>query len=262
MALELPEAIAQRWLRAVPTLRHSGLRVAYLRAEIARCPLDAVAEALNDLVGRAEQADPLAREILAAVAPLFADPALAEWTLALRRAAKARAFLPLDRLLRFERRASSGEPEVDDRTLVTSSAGRTLTLGERRALARRPSRATLDKLLRDPHPMVIRNLLSNPRLTEDDVLRMAARRPTSPGIIAEIARHPVWSLRPRVRRAIVQNPGAPQEIVMPLLRLLIRPELAEVAAAFDVPVPVRAAAQELLERRPPVPERTVKGEPQ
>jgi hypothetical protein len=262
MARDVSAAVAQRWLRAIPTLRGSGLRSGYLRAEIARRPLDVIAEALNDLVGRAEQADALAREALSAVTPLLADPALAAWTEALRDFARARALLPLDRLLRFERGLTSEAPEIDERTLMTSRSGRALTLGERRALARRPSRATLDKLLRDPHPMVMRNVLSNPRLTEDDVVRVAARRPAYAGVIAEIARHSVWPFRPRVRRAIVQNPGAPQEIVMPLLRLLIRPELAEVAAAQDVPAAVRAAAQELLERRPPVPEREHKGEPQ
>src|SRR6185312_9946308 len=106
---------------------------------------------------------------------------------------------------------------------------------ERRALARRPSRAAFDKLLRDPHPMVVKNLLQNPRLTEDDVIRMVARRPAYPEVIAEVARHPVWSQRARVRMAIVQNPGAPPELAVPLLRLLVRPELQQVTAAADVP---------------------------
>jgi hypothetical protein len=62
--------------------------------------------------------------------------------------------------------------------------------------------------------------------------------------------------------AIVQNPGAPPEIAVPLLRLLVRPELHQVTAAADVPAVVRAAASELLERRPPVPGREGSGDPQ
>jgi hypothetical protein len=130
-----------------------------------------------------------------------------------------------------------------------------LTLGERRALARQPSRKAFDKLLSDPLPMVVKNLLENPRLTEDDVLRMAARRPAYPQVIGEVARHPTWSQRARVRMAIVQNPGTPPELSVPLVRLLIRPELMQVVSAPDVPAVVRAAASELLERRPPVPEK-------
>jgi hypothetical protein len=49
--------------------------------------------------------------------------------------------------------------------------------------------------------------------------------------------------------------GTPPELAVPLVRLLIRPELREVLAAPDVPALVRAAAGELLDRRPPVPDR-------
>jgi hypothetical protein len=266
MTLPSPKvsALAARWSRSVPGLRETTLRVAYLRDELTRRPLVAVASALDQLSGLAEQADPTAREVLAAVVTVLADPSSADLADALRQLAEHEALLPLGRLLR---RRARGEPApdppvVDERTLATGSSGRVLTLGERRALARRPSRAAFDKLLRDPHPMVVKNLLQNPRLTEDDVVRMVARRPAYPEVIAEVARHAVWSQRARVRMTIVQNPGAPPEIAVPLLRLLIRPELLRVTSAADVPAVVRAAAGELLERRPPVPDRGAGGEPQ
>ena len=256
--------LAARWSRSVPALRESSLRVAYLRSELARLPLAEVAAALDALSGRAEQADPVAREVLGAAVTALAEPTSAPLVDALRKLAEREAWLALSRLLRRRARgepAPDPVPPVDERTLATSSSGRVLTLGERRALARRPSRAALDKLIRDPHPMVVQNLLQNPRLTEDDVVRMVARRPAYPAVIAEVARHPRWTSRARVRMAIVQNPGAPPEIAVPLVRLLIRPELGQVAEAADVPAVVRAAARELLERRPPVPERR-DGEPQ
>jgi hypothetical protein len=236
--------------------------VAYLRAELEGRPLIEVAGALDELSGRAEQADPVAREVLGAAITVLADPARADLVDALRALAEHEAWLPLARLIR--RRARAGDaasPPVDERKLATGTAGRVLTLGERRALARRPSRAAFDKLLRDPHPMVVQNLLANPRLTEDDVIRMVARRPAYPAVVGEVARHPRWSSAARVRMAIVQNPGTPPELAVPLVRLLIRPELHQVLAAADVHPLVRAAAGELLERRPPVPEHR-EGEPQ
>ncbi len=256
--------LAARWSRSVPSLREASLRVAYLRVELVERPLVDVAAALDALSGRAEQADPLSREVLAAVVTTLADPALDPLADALRRIADREAMLPLSRLLRRRARgeAQPEGPAVDERMLATSSSGRVLTLGERRALARRPTRAAFDKLLRDPHPMVVKNLLENPRLTEDDVLRMATRRPPYPEVLAEIARHPGWSQRPRIRMAIVMNPGSPPEIAVPLVGLLIRPELAQVLSAPAVPALVRAAAKDLLERRPPVPERGETGEPQ
>jgi hypothetical protein len=249
-------------MRSVPGLSTIALRAAYLRSELDRHPLSEIAVALDTLTGLAEQADPAARAVLASLIPTLADPDLADRVAQLRRAAIEGALLPLGRLVRAGPLERPPPAEIDDATLAASSTGRALTLGERRALARKPSRAAFDKLLRDPHPLVIHNLLRNPRMTEDDVLRLAARRPAHPEVIVEILRHPEWSQRARVRMAIIQNPGSPQGIAVPLVRLLIRPELHQVLAAADVSPVVRAAAQELLERRPPVPERGERGEPQ
>ena len=204
------DALAQRWCRAVPSLRETALRASFFRAQLSECAVDRVASALDALCGRAEQADPLAREVLAAALPVLTEPALADRIEELRVIAGARALLPLSRLLRKKSTSDSlAPPEPDERLLATSPDGRVLTLGERKALARRPSRAALEKLLRDPHPHVIRTLLSNPRITEADVVRLAARRPAYPEVIAEIARHPAFSQRVRVRMAIVHTPWAP-----------------------------------------------------
>jgi hypothetical protein len=252
--------LALRWTRAVPSLRETGLRAAFMKSEMRRHDLGVVAAAIDQLAGLAEQADPIAREVLAAIVLALADGSLASRAEALRARAATNALLPLARLLRRKPQregvGASQPPEPDERALPQPPAGgRALTLGERKSLARRSSRVALDRLLRDPHPHVIRNVLVNPRLTEDDVVRLAARRPAYPDVLVEIARHADWSQRARVRRALVQNPFTPADVAVPLVRLLIRPELVEVMSAPAVPAIVRAAAKELLERRPPVPER-------
>lgn len=261
--------LSRRWRRAVAALKEIELRIALMRTEVIQVEAAAVAAALDEICAAAEQADPAAREVLGAVMPVLADPALGARIEELRSIAAAEALLPLGRLLRRRRRSDDGHapgsPSVDardERHLATATSGRVLTLGERRALARRPSRAAFDALMRDPHPLVVRNLLGNPRVTEDDVVRMAARRPIFPEVILEIVRHPRWSQRMRVRMAVVQNPGTPPELAVPLVRLLIRPELIQVASAADVPAVVRAAAAELLERRPPVPHKAGEAPPQ
>jgi len=67
------------------------------------------------------------------------------------------------------------------------SAGKTLTLGERRSLATTPNRKIIELAMSDPHPMVASRLLSNPKITEDDVIRIAARRSIPPALLSEIA---------------------------------------------------------------------------
>lgn len=245
--------LAERWLKSIPTLREPQLRVALVTNDWATEELDVVAEALEHVALLAEQADPRAREVLAAATPCLGDPSSELRVDALREEARTRGFLALERLLRRRPAPGLSSPDPSQRGAADLRAGRALTLGERKALARRQDRYTLDRLLRDPHPHVIRALLANPRVTEDDVVRLAAKRPTYGDVQVEIAKTPRWSIQARVRLALVQNPYTPPAVSVPLLGLLVRSELIQVAQATDVPAVVRAGALELLERRPPVP---------
>ncbi|MCA9612656.1 MAG: hypothetical protein R3B99_19890 [Polyangiales bacterium] len=123
--------------------------------------------------------------------------------------------------------------------------GRPLTLGERKSLARRRDRQVLARVLRDPHPEVVRILLGNPALTEEDVVRLAARRPVDPKALTAIVHEPKWAVRPHVRRAIVQNPWTPLGVAMLLVPHLTRPELLELERSADLRGPLREMAAAL-----------------
>ena len=205
--------------------------------------------ALDAICNGAEQASDTDREVLLSVVRVLLAPGPTALVEALREQAARGICLALGRFLRWPSYRS--KPVVPQERVVPQSAGRILTLGERKSLARRPDRRAFDQLLRDPHPAVIHMLLANPRLTEDDVLRLASRRPAFPDVLALIARSPRWSARPRVRVALVINPSTPMEIAVPMVLLLVRPELQLVVELTDARVPVRAAALELLRRRPP-----------
>jgi hypothetical protein len=142
-----------------------------------------------------------------------------------------------------------GKPE-DDR-VPDYGKGRPLTLGERKSLARKPDRSTMERLFRDPHPDVIRMVLASPKVTEEDVLGLAARRPVRPDVLTEIARQPRWAHRPRIRMALVLNPDTSLMIAAPIVGLLMRHELRLVATSPTVAPAVRALCLEHLERRPP-----------
>ena len=131
-------------------------------------------------------------------------------------------------------------------------AGRELTVGERRSLARRPSRGSIEKLLLDPHPLVIRQLLENPSLVEEDVLRLATKRPARVEALQVLASSAQWLCRGRVRLALVLNPGTPPHISMPLLVVGNRRDLMEVVATTTVPRLLRVTARDLLGKRPPL----------
>jgi len=244
-------------VRAVLSLGDGGLRAEYVASVARSWEVGALAAALDEVCERAEQANPDAREALLAVVDALNAEGMDEVLQRLREEAAGESLLALDRLIRPP--AKSGRPPSSGAGTPTNRAkvpddgkGRPLTLGERKSLARRPDRETMQRLLADPHPAVIHRLLRNPRVLEDDVVRLAAKRPGRSDVLAEIARSTKWVHRPRVRMALVMNPATPLEMAARIVGLLLRPELALVAASPAVPAPVRAVCLEHLERRPPV----------
>jgi hypothetical protein len=242
---------ADRVQRVVLGLPEVALRVEWLRDYLESTPTDRAARELERMCEASERSDPHAREAVLALALMCAR--FGEETIVgrLRARAEEERLLCLGRLLRRAPPSSLSQAPANE-SVPDYGAGRELTLGERKSLARAPSRRAFDKLIADPHPLVLRQLLENPRLTEDDVVRIAARRPARPEVALSLARSPRWLRRPRVRMALLLNPGSPPSVVMPLLAACTRGELVEIVHSADSNKVLRATACELLARRPPL----------
>ncbi len=116
------------------------------------------------------------------------------------------------------RRADSWSGEADPAIMDR-------TLGEQKWMARRPDRTTLERVVRVAEPAVVRILLGNPRLTERDVVWIAARRPNKAGVLVEVARARRWHRSLAVRLALIQNPYTPPRFAVALCPTLPRNEL-------------------------------------
>jgi hypothetical protein len=241
---------------ATLSLGDAALRAAYVASVVRAWDVAALADALDQVCERAEQAEVAAREALLSIVDALNTAGMDEVVQRLREEAEGRSLLALERLIRHPVRVGRPGSATDEKLrqgkVPFDGRGRPLTLGERKSLARRPDRDTMQRLMADPHPDVIHRLLRNPRVLEDDVVRLAARRPGHREVLAEIARSTKWVHRPRVRMALVLNPATPPEIAARISGLLLRPELELVAGAPHVPPAVRALCLEHLQRRPPV----------
>jgi hypothetical protein len=244
-------ALADSLIRTTLSLADVELRAAYVRDAARAWRLELLAGALEVVCARAEQAEASARETLIAVVDALNAEGMEETVQRLREQAAGESLLALERLVRHPVRAAQPESQTRRARPPDLGLGREVTLGERKSLARRPDRDMMQRLLADPHPDVIRRCLRNPRITEDDVVRLAARRPGRGDVLAEIARSS-WTHRPRVRMAIVLNPATPEGIALRIAGLLLRPELDFVARSSGASPPLRAVCLEHLERRPPV----------
>jgi hypothetical protein len=258
----LPAEHADALVRTTRGIPDSELRVAYVRKLLLDADVIELAAILDVVCARAEQAEYPAREALVALVDALRDPTIAHVVRGLREQAVGVPHLALERLVRqpVSLVPSRDIPEPEDDRIPDYGRGRPLTLGERKSLARKPDREMMDRLLRDPHPDVIRQLLANPKLTEDDVLTLASRRPVRPDVLLQIARSTKWVHRARIRIALVLNPDTPLDIAAPLVGLLMRHELRLVATSTTVPAAVRALCLEHLDRRPPSPLEPFEGE--
>jgi hypothetical protein len=240
---------AARFKRRLLALADARLRLDWLDTEVQTQPVETLAPLLDVVIGESEISEPKAREALVTIARWVAGTARESDLARLRQTAFEQRLLSLQRVIRRVPPPSQ-PPAARESQIPDYGTGRELTLGERRSLARRSGRHRFDALFRDPDPMVIRELLTNPKTTENDVVRVAARRPARPSAILAIARTH-WLTQPRVRMSVLQNPGAPLTVALPLVGLCTRSELLQLARGADVTTIVRITAAELAERRAP-----------
>lgn len=236
---------ARRLVQLVERLADRALAVAFVRHELARIAPDEGAALLAELAAGAEARDPGSTHLmlLASIALADAEPV----RLAIATAAEARGELEVVRRLV----PSSPERETDEaqHPIPDFGKGRPLSLGERKSLARRRDRQLLARVLRDPHPDVIRILLTNPALTEPDVVRLCARRPIVPDVLREVFRSARWMVRDAVRLAIVKNPYAPVDVALSIVPHLKAQDARELASSPELPELLREACVRALEPR-------------
>lgn len=136
----------------------------------------------------------------------------------------------------------SGQPFLDGTLKETP-------LGMRKALARKPDAKLLKRIARDQDHRVIKVLLDNPRLTEMDVVRIGATRPTSPQVLEEIARHPRWGARYAIKKVVIFNPHSPLSLALRLLAFMTLQDLEEALKSPDLNPALQRQAELIIEKK-------------
>ncbi|MEY3013235.1 MAG: hypothetical protein RIT45_1970 [Pseudomonadota bacterium] len=100
-----------------------------------------------------------------------------------------------------------------------------MPLGVRRQRARRPEREQWRMLLVDVDPAVVELLALNPRLGNEDAIRLASNRNTHPWSLWSLLLAPRWRTRPDVLVAVANNPQCPLWLLLAIAPLLPPNEL-------------------------------------
>jgi len=223
-----PDERALTLAQRVRTLPEVQMRARWLRRELSELDPDAALEVVRTARDCTEGRCTPFPEMWLALALALGQPEGAEVRQRLLECARSGQLLSLSALLDPR---PTVEPDPRASALPDFGRERPLTLGERKSLARTHDRLLLGRVVRDPHPDVMRILLGNPSLTEFDVLRAASARPVSGEVLREIFASARWVKRPAVQSALVLNPHCPRDVALFLVPQLSR---SDARRALDV----------------------------
>ena len=243
------QSLAEKIAQELIPIKELGIRTRALAEKLNQLDAETIAEVLYYICQRSSKGESRFRELLfscsdtATLAEIMGDIKLASVNLL----ADERGFHPVVRLL------SKPSPLKGLQAPLPGRDGYWMTdyftVGERVSLAKGQDRHALERLMSDPHPLVIRQLLKNPRLTEHEVVRIAARRPSNPKMLEEVYKSSRWIRRYEVKVALVRNPYTPPRIGVALVNFLLRGDLLEVKTDSQLHPALREAANELLEAK-------------
>jgi hypothetical protein len=228
--------------RTVVAIADHAMRAAYVRHTLLGMRPEQVADCFVVAMSSAEARRPAHCELLQAISLALADDACDGLRDTVCGLLQVRGEPSLARALK---RPVPDQEDPAAQRVPDFGKGRIVTLGERKSLARSHDRTLIARVLRDPHPHVIKILLGNPALTETDIVRLCAGRPVLADVLREVFRSPKWIVRYQVKVALLLNPCTPLDIALQLAPLLTAQDLRRAASANDLSVDLQEACKRL-----------------
>ena len=247
LIMEKVERTAGMLIRELHCIREREMRSNMLAERLARVKAGVVVEILREICGKAAEKRPLYPEILESCLDIDRLRAVLglEKMSRIYSIARKRGYDDVVRLLMNPPPKGKRYSEYD---FVEGRERFDITLGEKRSLAKGFDRDTLDRIIYDEDPVVIKNLLANPRVTEMDVLKIASKRPVDPEVLKVVFESSKWSSRYMVKRALVLNPFTPTGIALGLVNFMRRRDLEMIASEGSLLEELRNSAREILRR--------------
>lgn len=145
--------------------------------------------------------------------------------------------------LRFE------DGEVGSERISVLSRVMKMGMKDRVKLAMKGDREARNILIRDPNRIVAAAVVQNPRITEQEMEKIAAMRTVSEDILRQIANDRQWSRSYSIVHNLARNPRTPIANVMNILSRLQLRDLAALSKNKNISDAVRRQAQRLSQAR-------------
>ena len=237
----------ERLVHDLASFKEKNIRTSIFAESLNRLKAGNMVLVIDDICRRAEEKTPGYQELLFSLIDIPAITAILGYQ-------KMSDVYLLSRQMGYERvtRLLSSPPPKKRRyseyDFVEGQGLDHITSGEKRSLAKGIKKDTLDRLVYDPDPHVINNLLNNPRITERDVLKIASKRPTAGEVLLEVFNNKKWIERYSIKRALVKNPYTPTRVSLGLVNFMLAQDLKEISKDGTIHEVIRKAADDLLKR--------------
>jgi hypothetical protein len=148
----------------------------------------------------------------------------------------------------------TARPEAKEESEAGKSASvwdrvRAMPYAEKIILAAKADRSERAVLIQDNDPQILYYLLKNPRITTEEVLRIARLTSISAAVADQIAKTTQWSSNQEIRSALVNNPRTPTPLALKLLPTLPEPEIRHIAKSTGVSQALKQAALRIVTSR-------------
>lgn len=124
-----------------------------------------------------------------------------------------------------------------------------LDVGEKAKLARHGDKECRSILIRDANKLIALAVLTNPKITIQEIEMIAASRNVDEDILRDIAKNKDWCKSYAVIHALVNNPKTPVPVSLMFVPKLLTNHLRFLAKSRGVPEAVRSTAKRLVEKR-------------
>jgi hypothetical protein len=245
---ERVEKVAESFVELMSSFKEKKMRQVLLAERLNKLNIETISEVLHYFVTRSEEDDLRLKPVIAC---LLDVPYLVS---ALGNEKMSRVYEKLEVKGYYNVRALLvPHPHIKRRgfedDIISFPDMEEIPLGVKKTLAKSDKKHKLDKLLYEDNPVIIRNLLNNPRITEKDVLKIVTRRPIKKNILMEVVNSKRWLDRHIIKKAIARNPFTPTEIALNMLHFMLLQDLLVIANDGRLNYAVRDLAQNLIEKK-------------
>lgn len=124
-----------------------------------------------------------------------------------------------------------------------------MKMAQKLKLALTGNKSAREILVKDSNRLVSSAVLKNPRVTEDEVLRVANSKGASEELLRSIGRNKEWLKNYNVRLGMIGNPKTPLTISMKLLDTMNEKDLAKIAKSKNIASVLASSARRKVEAK-------------